>query len=35
MIGYTKLDTEDELVKPGDKKLEKQNMWPSQGKIEF
>jgi len=35
MIGYTKLEPEDELEKPGDKDLEDRRMWPSEGKIEF
>lgn len=35
MCAYTKLDLEDDLVKPGDKDLEERRMWPSAGTIEF
>ena len=35
MVSYTKLDLEDDLVKPGDRDLHDRRLWPSEGKIQF
>lgn len=34
VMEYTKLESEDDIDKPGDEKL-KESKWPDQGKIEF